>query len=147
MGNIIPQPSRLVGWLFALAALIASGHAPAFAQHNTDLGDPAASAAAILVKEIARDEEILSAPMNMARLRQTREKLGRDLPEKQKVIAGLKDMGASGSLAEALKVLEETYAAEKMVFDDIRISDPAQIRAARALREGLPRKKEALRAL
>ncbi|MBF0634694.1 MAG: hypothetical protein HQK85_08560 [Nitrospinae bacterium] len=97
----------------------------------------------ILKKEIARDEEVTSSSMNMTRLRQTREKLAGDLGRKGKALSALKAV-KHPAIESAIQVVEETYIAETTIIADTRINEAVQIRATRALRENLPKKKQAL---
>lgn len=97
----------------------------------------------ILKKEIARDEEATSSNMNMTRLRQIREKLTGDLGRKAKALTALKT-AKYPAIESAIQAVEETYIAETKITADTRINEAVQIRAARALRENLPKKKQAL---
>lgn len=97
----------------------------------------------VLKKEIARDEEATASNMNMTRLRQVREKLAGDLNRKAKALATIKTVKYP-AIESAIQAIEETYNAETRITADTRINDAVQIRAARALRENLPKKKQAL---
>lgn len=97
----------------------------------------------ILKKEIARDEEATSTNMNITRLRQVREQLAGDLGRKGKAVATAK-AAKHPAIESAIQVVEETYIAETKIAADTRINEAVQIRTARALRENLPKKKQAL---
>lgn len=97
----------------------------------------------ILKKEIARDEEAASSNMNMTRLRQIREKLTGGLGRKAKALTALKT-AKYPAIESAIQSVEETYIAETKITADTRINEAVQIRTARALRENLPKKKQAL---
>lgn len=97
----------------------------------------------ILKKEIARDEEATSSNMNITRLRQVREQLAGDLGRKGKALATIKAVKYP-AIEPAIQAIEETYSAETKIVADTRINEAVQIRTARALRENLPKKKQAL---
>jgi hypothetical protein len=97
----------------------------------------------LLKKEIARDEEIVSGSMTIARLRQTRGKLQEDLPRKEKALSAIKRVKYP-AIESAVQTVEKTYDSEKQIAGDPRINEAVQIRTLRAIREGLPEKKQAL---
>lgn len=97
----------------------------------------------ILKKEIARDEETVSSNMTIPRLRQLREKLAVDLGRKGKALASIKT-AKYPAIESAIQAVEETYNAETKIIADTRINEAVQIRALRAIRENLPKKKQAL---
>lgn len=97
----------------------------------------------ILKKEIARDEETVSSNMTIPRLRQLREKLAVDLDRKGKALASIKT-AKHPAIESAVQAVEDSYNAETRIIADTRINEAVQIRALRAIRENLPKKKQAL---
>ena len=97
----------------------------------------------MLGKEIARDEEIAASAMTIPHLRQMREKLKADLGRKEKTLTAIK-MVKYPAIESAVQAVEDTFNAENQIIADTRINEAVQIRAFRALRANLPRKRQAL---
>jgi hypothetical protein len=97
----------------------------------------------ILTKEIARDEETVASSMTIPHLRQIREKLKGDLGWKEKALTAIKRVKYP-AIESAIQTVEDTFNAENQIIADTRINEAVQIRAFRALRANLPRKRQAL---
>ncbi|VAX17350.1 hypothetical protein MNBD_NITROSPINAE01-1022 [hydrothermal vent metagenome] len=100
------------------------------------------SAATVLKNEIRRDEKILSAKMNIQRVKATRAKLESGLGAKEEALSKLKQAGIANSAIAS--VLKKTLKTEKRISEDTRIGNAVRIRAQRALKANLPGKKKAL---
>ncbi len=100
------------------------------------------SAVNLLKNEISRDETILSAKMNIQRLKATRAKLKNGLGAKEEALKDLKQAGRADSAV--VSVLKKTLKDEKRISEDTRIGDAVRIRTQRALKANLPGKKKAL---
>ena len=110
---------------------------------NKAFSDGIVETVEILKKEIARDEETVSSNMTIPRLRQLREKLTVDLGRKGKALASIKT-AKYPAIESAVQAVEDTYNDEIKIIGDTRINEAVQIRALRAIRENLPKKKQAL---
>lgn len=97
----------------------------------------------VLKDEIARDEVTTSSNMTSGHLRLFREKLAVDLSRKQNALAAVKQVKNS-AIESAIQMLEDTNGAEAQIIADIRVNDVVQTRVLRALRDNLPKKKQAL---
>lgn len=132
----------------ALTALIAVtiGSATSFAQDSLDFSSAVSIAVQELIpKEIARDEDIVTIPLNIARLRQARERISKDIAEKERIVAGLKN-GAPDEVAAVVSAYEATLTDEKGIVADQRINDARQAITSRVIRANIAKKKEALEA-
>lgn len=96
-----------------------------------------------LKREISRDETTVSSTMTAGYLRQFREKLSADLERKEKYLAAIKRVKYP-ALESAIRMIEETFNAETQIKADIRVNDVVQTRVIRALRDNLPKKRQAL---
>lgn len=114
----------------------AQGYDQAFAEGILDIVD-------VLKKEIARDEVTASSSMTAGHLRQFREKMAVDVSRKESSLASIKRV-KNPAIESAIQMVEETLNAETQIVADIRVNDVAQTRVLRALRDNLPKKKQAL---
>ncbi len=100
----------------------------------------------LLDSEITRDEEILSAPMNITRLKMTRKKLSRDMPKKEEILKRMKETYPK-KMASIIEFFEKTIATEKRIANNTRIGDPHRVRTRRLIKSFLPKKRESLKEL
>lgn len=114
----------------------AQGYDQAFAEGMLEITD-------VLEKEIVRDETSVSSNMTAGHLRQLREKLAADLGRKEKTLTAIKRVKYP-AIESAIQAVEETFNAETQIVADFRVNDVVQTRVVRAIRDNLPKKKQAL---
>lgn len=132
------------GVILALGVCIALFSAPARAGNY--VGTVAVQAAAdTLESEIERDRRLTGGPMNIARLRQTRQTLSRSVAEKEKIAAGLEEFRDS-AIKRAVEIFSEVLDQEKEIAGSQGITQRHKRITYYTLRENIPRKETALNA-
>jgi len=99
----------------------------------------------LIPKEVARDGEITAHAMTIINLRQAREKLAKDMTDKEALCAGLNNK-TPDELKSAVDAYTSTLEDEKKIVGDIRINEARQSITARIMRGNLEKKKVALEA-
>lgn len=134
---------RFSFFLFAIVFFGLCLCGPALAQNFYSLPASVQNAIALLKKEIKRDEEIVSFPINISRVKMARKLIAHGLKPKQELIDSFARFKAP-ELEDAINGLRQTLAVEKSVVNETRTISPVRIRAGRAIRNNIKIKKRAI---
>ncbi len=139
----IYEMKRISFSLFTMVFFFMSGPGLGLAQSYYSLPSSVQNAIALLTKEIARDEKIVSFPINITRVKMARKMIAPGLEPKQELIDGFIRFKAP-ELSDAINALRQTLAAEKSIIKETRTIEPVRLRTKRAIRNNIKLKKMAL---
>lgn len=132
------------GLVLFMAVLVPLLSAPAQAKEYK--GTLAVQAAAeTLESEIERDRRLTDGPMNIIRLRQTRQALAGAISNKEKIAAGLKEFEDT-ALKRAIEIFSEILEQEREIAAAQGITQRHKRITYYTLRDNIPRKESALTA-
>lgn len=119
------------------------GPGPGGAQSFYSLPASVQNAITLLKEEIERDEEIVSFPINISRVRMARKLIAPGLKPKQELIKSFARFKAP-ELDDAINALRQTLAVEKSIVNETRTISPVRHRTGRAIRNNIKIKKGAI---